>query len=165
MPRPMIRAEQKNQVNTDNLLSATFNQEQKKGNQQMDAMVVDRILRQSRSKKYMDYIHSLDSGGHVHNENAVREIMQMLQEEFPELDISGMLLGFVSKCYLGDPYEVHSVDVIGNIIEHYPRGVPMPNGLEKARAIAMCGSYDVIEVYSNCCRAISPNGGVSVINC
>ena len=29
------------------------------------------------------------------------------------------MLGIVSICYLGKPYEVHSLDITGQIIEHY----------------------------------------------
>lgn len=55
------------------------------------------------------------------------------------------------------------LDAAGQIIEHYKQGEPLPGGLEKARGIAMHGGYEFIEVYSNCCRAISANGSVSVI--
>ena len=51
------------------------------------------------------------------------------------------------------------------IIEHYKSGHVLPGGLEKARSIAMHGGYDFIEVYVDCCRAISSNGSVSVISC
>ena len=75
------------------------------------------------------------------------------------------LLGFVDKCYLGAPYEVHTIDLSGGIIEHYKRGQILPNGMEKARTLAMSGSYQFIEVYTNCLRAVSSNGSVSVIPC
>ena len=52
----------------------------------------------------------------------------------------------------------------GEIIEHYKSGQSLPGGLEKARSIAMRGGYEFIEVYSDCCRAVSSNGSVSVIN-
>lgn len=31
--------------------------------------------------------------------------------------------------------------------------------------LAMCGGYDFIEVYVDCCRAISSTGAVSVVSC
>ena len=89
----------------------------------------------------------MDAGGHVHNQNQVNEILNALREEFPEVEIAGILLGIVSTCYLGKPYEVHTVDITGEIIEHYKSGQVLPGGLEKARSIAIRGGYDFIEVY------------------
>ena len=88
-----------------------------------------------------------------------------LMREFPEVELSGVLLGFVSICYLGKPYEVHTLDMSGQIIEHYQSGQMLPNGMEKARSIALRGGYDFIEVYIDCCRAVSSSGAVSVIPC
>lgn len=161
MPRPMLRTPQ-NQTEINNVLSATCNNEEK---QQMDKMMLDRLLRKNRSKEYMDALHKLDSGGHVHNENKVNEIINTIKREFPEVELSGILLGYVAICYLGKPYEVHTLDITGGIIEHYKAGHTLPGGLEKARNIAMRGGYDFIEVYVDCCRAISANGSVSVIPC
>lgn len=161
MPRPMLRTPQ-NQTETNNVLSATCNNEEK---QQMNKMMLDRLLRKNRSKEYMDALHKLDSGGHVHNENKVNEIINTIKREFPEVELRGILLGYVAICYLGKPYEVHTLDITGGIIEHYKAGHTLPGGLEKARNIAMRGGYDFIEVYVDCCRAISANGSVSVIPC
>lgn len=161
MPRPMLRISQ-NQTETNNILSATCNNEEK---QQMDKMMLDRLLRKNRSKEYMDALHKLDSGGHVHNQNKVNEIINTIKREFPEVELNGILLGYVAICYLGKPYEVHTLDITGEIIEHYKAGHTLPGGLEKARNIAMRGGYDFIEVYVDCCRAISANGSVSVIPC
>ena len=159
MPRPMLRTPQ-NQTETNNVLSATCNNEEK---QQMNKMMLDRLLRKNKSKEYMDALHKLDSGGHVHNENKVNEIINTIKREFPEVELRGILLGYVAICYLGKPYEVHTLDI--GIIEHYKAGHTLPGGLEKARNIAMRGGYDFIEVYVDCCRAISANGSVSVIPC
>ena len=130
---------------------------------QIDKLSLDRLLRKSRSKEYMDAIHQLDAGGHVHNKKEVNEIINTIKSEFPDVDINGILLGFVAKCYLGAPYEAHTLDLVGEIIEHYKRGETLPGGLDKAKSIALHGGYDFIEVYTDCCRAISSNGSVSVI--
>ena len=160
MPKPMLRTPERcNQANQ--LLSASY-QGQK---QQMDKMKLDRLLRKPRSKEYMETIHKLDAGGHVHNQSKVNEIIQTIRNEFPEIELSGILLGHVAICYLGKPYEVHTLDIVGGIIEHYQSGQTLPNGLEKARSIAMRGGYDFIEVYTDCCRAVSSNGQVAVIPC
>ena len=162
----MLRTPQQTQTQTNNLLSATNNnQQQKQKQQQMDKMKLDRLLRQPRSKAYMDAIHKLDAGGHVHNQEKVNDIINTIRSELPEVELSGILLGYVAVCYLGRPYEVHTLDITGGIIEHYKSGKTLPNGLEKARSIAIRGGYDFIEVYVDCCRAVSSNGTVSVISC
>lgn len=160
----MLRQPQ-TQTQSTSILSATQQQESKQQTQQMDKMKLDRILRKPRSKEYMDALHRLDAGGHVHNQNKVNEIIDAIRNEFPEVELSGVLLGYVSLCYLGKPYEVHTLDMTGQIIEHYQGGQALPNGMEKARAIAMRGGYEFIEVYADCCRCISSNGAVSVISC
>lgn len=165
MPRPILRTPQKSETQTNSILSATRSPEQKQKTQQMDKMKLDRLLRQPRSKAYMEAMHKLDAGGHVHNQAKVDSIINTIRQEFPEIELAGILLGYVSICYLGKPYEVHTLDVGGGIIEHYKAGETLPNGLEKARGIAMRGGYDFIEVYTDCCRAISSNGTVSVIPC
>lgn len=166
MPKPLMRPQQQQQAKTQsaNLLSATFQQESVQQTQ-MDQMRLDRLLRKPRSRQYMDALHRLDAGGHVHNQEKVNEILNTIRNEFPEVQIQGVLLGYVSQCYLGKPYEVHTLDITGGIIEHYKMGAPLPNGMEKARSIALRGGYDFIEVYVDCCRAISANGSVSVIRC
>lgn len=164
MPKPMLRQPQ-TQTQTSTILSATQNQQQKQQTQQMDKMKMDRLLRKTRSKEYMQALHKLDAGGHVHNQHKVNEIIDTIRNEFPDLEISGIMLGIVSICYLGKPYEVHTLDITGQIIEHYKSGQILPGGLEKARSIAMRGGYDFIEYYVDCCRAISSNGSVSVISC
>lgn len=164
MPKPMLKQPQ-TQTQTHSILSATQNQTQTQQTQQLDKMRLDRILRKSRSKEYMDAMHKLDAGGHVHNEHKVNEIINTIRNEFPDLDISGIMLGIVAICYLGNPYEVHTLDISGQIIEHYKAGQILQGGMEKARSIAMRGGYDFVEVYVDCCRAVSSNGSVSVIPC
>ena len=164
MPKPMLRQSQL-QTQSDTILSAVQNQKQKQQAQQMDKMKLDRLLRKARSKEYMQTLHNLDAGGHVHNQHKVNEMIDTIRNEFPDLEISGIMLGIVSICYLGKPYEVHTLNMAGQIVEHYKSGQMLPDGLEKARTIAIRGGYEFIEVYVDCCRAISSNGSVSVIYC
>lgn len=161
MPKPMLKNPSQNE-RQESILSATSSKTDGK-QQQMDEMKLDRLLRKPRSKEYMEAIHRLDAGGHVQNANVVQDIIHALQEEFPEVSLAGILLGYVSRCYLGPPYEVHSLDMTGQIIEHYPGGHTMPGGLERARSLAMRGGYEFIEVYSDCLRAVSANGSISVV--
>ncbi len=164
MPKPMLRQSQL-QTQSDTILSAVQNQKQKQQAQQMDKMKLDRLLRKARSKEYMQTLHNLDAGGHVYNQHKVNEMIDTIRNEFPDLEISGIMLGIVSICYLGKPYEVHTLNMAGQIVEHYKSGQMLPDGLEKARTIAIRGGYEFIEVYVDCCRAISSNGSVSVIYC
>lgn len=162
MPRPILRTPQQQ---SNDLLSATNHQEQQHKPQHIESIELNRMLRKNRSKEYMQALHKLDAGGHVHNDRNVNDIINTIKNEFPEIELSGILLGYVAICYLGKPYEVHTLDITGGIIEHYKSGQTLPNGLEKARNIAMRGGYEFIEVYVDCCRAVSSNGVVSVIAC
>lgn len=160
MPRPMLNAPQ-NESRADELLS--LNRNFNKPVQKLDNMQLDRLLRKPRSKEYMEAMHTLDAGGHVHNQGKINDMIAVIKAEFPEVELSGILIGIVSICYLGKPYEVHSLDYVGNIIEHFQVGQPLPKGMEKARGIALHGGYEFIEVYTDCCRAVSADGTVSVI--
>jgi len=155
----MLKSEQK--LQSDTLLSLTANTSTESATEKK--MKLDRLLRKPRSKQYMDAISRLDAGGHAHNSDKVKAITDALRHEFPEIELGGVFLGIVSKCYLGDNYEVHILDISGQIICHYRQGQSLPDGLEKARGIAIHGGYAFIEVYSDCCRAVSTNGNVSVI--
>lgn len=162
MPKPLLKVQQESR--TQNVLSIWLS-DTKLQTRQMSKLEIDRMLRARRSKAYLDALHTLDSGGHVHNQEIVNSIINVIKNEFPEIEISGILLGYVAVCYLGKPYEVHTLDIGGGIIKHYKSGQALPGGLEKARSIALRGGYDFIEVYVDCCRAISSNGTVSVIPC
>ena len=164
MPRPMLR-QPETKINNADLLSAAPKQDTKKQNQHMDKMMIDRILRNPRSKEYMEAMHRLDAGGHVHNQDKVNKIIDAIRSEFPDIDVNGVLLGFVSVCYLGKPYEVHTLNMTGEIIEHFKEGEILPGGLEKARSLALRGGYEFVEVYIDCCRCVSSTGAVSVITC
>lgn len=163
MPSPMLKTldSAKNQSTT--ILNVNQRHQQNQVKTQMDKMKLDRLLRKNRSKEYMVALSKLDVGGHVMNQQKVEEIINVIRAEFPEVELAGVLLGFVSICYLGKPYEVHTLDMTGNIIQHYKSGQSLPVGLERARGIALHGGYEYIEVYNDCLRAISSNGSVAVI--
>lgn len=161
MPRPILRPLETQQKQNSELLNV--NQEKSTMQTQLNTMQLDRLLRKKRSKEYMEAVHQLDAGGHVNNRQKVNEIISTIKKEFPEVELAGILLGIVSVCYLGKPYEVHTLDIAGNIITHYQAGQMLPGGMEKARGIAIHGGYDHIEVYSDCLRAINSDGTVAVI--
>ncbi|MGX7203037.1 hypothetical protein BCR22_11240 [Enterococcus plantarum] len=158
MPRPLINRTNKKQVDT------VFNvSEKNKSSVSFGNTQIEKVLRRKRSKEYVDNLSNLDSGNATIAHKKIEEILAGVAKEIPEVELSGLLLGYVSKCYLGDSYEVHTVDISEQIIEHYKRGEPLTNGMEKARSIAVNPAYAFIEVYSDCCRAVSKNGLVSVV--
>lgn len=118
-------------------------------------------LREARSYAYLDAIRQLDSGGAVVSADRLRAIRDAIASEFPG-DAGGWPLGWVSKCYLGVPYEVHMVDLSGQIVEHFKIGEAMPGGLERARSLAVSGLYLVIEVFADRMIAIAADGTTSV---
>ncbi|HOM02780.1 MAG TPA: hypothetical protein PLH43_08140 [Acetivibrio sp.] len=162
MPKPLIKPSQV-QTQSDSMLSLTQNNASTKVSTKEDKMKLDRLLRKQRSETYMNAVRRLDAGGHICNSQSAKEIIAAICNEFPEVELPDFLLGIVSKCYLGENYEVHTLDIKGNIIEHFRRGQKLNGGLERARSIAIHGGYEFIEVYVDCLRAVSPNGSVSVI--
>lgn len=161
MPKPILNNPQ-TQQKTESILSATY-QAPKQQAQQMDKFQLDRLLRRPRSKAYMEAMKKLDAGGRVHNKGKVDDIISAIRDEFPDVEMKGVLLGVVDICYLGVPYEVHTLGLEEQIIEHYKVGQPLPGLLEKARNLALRGGYLFIEVYVDCCRCIANNGMVAVI--
>ena len=163
MPRPMLRNSDNKQIQNTDSLNLHQRKEQSQIKTQTDKIKLNRLLRKKRSKEYMDALNKLDAGGHAMNRQKVDEIINTIRAEFPEVDLAGVLLGFVSICYLGKPYEVHTLDMTGKIIQHYKSGQPLPDGLERARSIALHGGYAYIEVYTDSLRAISSDGSAAVI--
>ncbi|GAE87870.1 hypothetical protein [Acetivibrio straminisolvens] len=162
MPKPLLKPSQ-TETQGGSMLSLTQNSASAKVSTQEDKMKLDRLLRKQRSESYMNAIRHLDAGGHTCNSQLAKEILDAIRDEFPEVELPDLLIGIVSKCYLGENYEVHTLDINGNIIEHFRQGQKLKCGLEKARSIAIHGGYEFIEVYIDCLRAVSSNGSVSVI--
>ncbi|EOL49340.1 hypothetical protein [Enterococcus caccae] len=158
MPKPLLNRTNESQFDSVFSANTKSNSMAISGDAQ-----IEKVLRRMRSKEYLDNFSHLDSGEATIAQNKVDDILGAIAKEFPEVELSGLLLGYASKCYLGAPYEVHTVDLSGRIIEHYKQGETLPSGMEKARAIAMNPAYAFIEVYSDCCRAVSDNGLVSVV--
>ncbi len=158
VPIPMLKKPQEQAKTT---LSASKPKSRTKT--QFDMAQRERLLRKKRSSEYMNSIHKLDAGGHVHNRHQLEEILNQINTELPDIELEGYLLGIVSKCYLGVPYEVHSLDYAGGIITHYKRNEPLPNGMEKARSLAMRGGYQFIEVYTDKMCCVDASGRVSIV--
>ncbi len=73
---------------------------------------IERTLRKKRSSRYMQAMSQLDTGSHVTNQKQTAELIQIVRDEFDELDmdITEAMLGIVSECLLGPPYEVYTLD-------------------------------------------------------
>ena len=162
MPKIMLKTPA---TKTESSNALSFSKPVEKTKVTVDTLTLQRILRKKRSQKYMEAMRSLDAGGHVHNQEKVNELINIIKEEFPEVELinSGMFLGILAKCYLGIPYEVHTLSFSFSIIEHYKKGQTLPDGMEKARAMAARGVYEYIEVYTDYCCAVSSDGTVSMI--
>mgnify|MGYP001033089564 CR=1 FL=1 len=124
----------------------------------------NRVLNRKRSAQYIATVTTLDAGGHTATESAREAIIAASRAELPELSIEEFPVGIVSRCYLGDPYEVHTLDLSGGIIHHYEIEEPLPADLERARSLALHPQYTFIEVYRDGeMRAVEKDGTVVLI--
>jgi hypothetical protein len=124
----------------------------------------DSLLRKKRSSKYVETLKKLDSGNICLNNASKNELLEALSEEFGEIEPGLWPKGIVAKCYLGDDYEVHTLDVSLQIVKHFKRSESLPQGMDVARNIANNKNYAFIEVYSSILRVVSHEGTVSEIN-
>lgn len=120
-------------------------------------------LREKRSKSYMDLVQKIDVGHGSLSKNELDQLIQDLKRQFPVMDSLQLLDGIVAKCYLGDEFEVHTLDLKLDIMQHYKFYEKLSPNLDKARALATSPFYAYIEVYSNCLCAIHTDGSVSII--
>lgn len=126
---------------------------------------VERQLRQKRSEKYLEQCKVLDEQGCTLSKEYVESVVNEIKNSFEELSVpfEEMPKALIAKCFLGEDYEVHTLDLIGNIVKHYRRHEKLDSLLERARNIAQNKKYACIEVYSSCLRAIDHKGNVSEI--
>ena len=130
---------------------------------ELTGMALDKRLRQKRSQAYIDCIAKLDAGGVTCSKAQMDELIQAIQNEFPDLTPYQYPIGIIAQCYLGQPYEVHILDVKLDIVEHYKKGEMLPSQMDRGRGIALHPNYVFIEIYNDTIRAITTNGDVSVI--
>lgn len=147
MPRPMIGTRQQPVAGLSRERSAT------RGS-------AGKLLMQPRSRRYLAAIRALDartSMGPVDTAAVAEELRREFEEKWALPP-----LGYVAHCYLGPPYEVHTLTDSGDIIEHYPSGQPLPAELERARPLA-ADRYLCIEVYADRLVAVLPDGSVALM--
>jgi hypothetical protein len=78
----------------------------------------------------------------------IQEIIDDIRREFTDR-WAALPLGLVSRCYLGEPFEVHTLLPDGGILEHYRVGQRLPGQLEAGRTHSLSGLYLAVEVYDN----------------
>jgi len=128
-----------------------------------DNVQLQERLRRRRGKSYVQRTARLDAGRHVSTPSALAEVLQAIAIEFPDLTLDERPLGIVAACHLGAPYEVHTCDLIGGIIEHFEMGRAMPPHFERARSLASHGAYAFVEIYPDALRAVAEDGSVAVL--
>lgn len=114
-----------------------------------NGFISDRDLLKKRSKKYLDLISGLDAKT-LTDTKGMDELIKAIQEEFGTAELSSLPLGILSKCFLGHPYEVHTLDLSGSqIIRHYKITETMEAEFEKARSVAKHNAYAMVEIYKD----------------
>lgn len=141
------------------MISADSRHEEKTGSSD-----TSRLLNRKRSAGYLTTMEGLDAGGHIATETAREKIIAAIRAELPELAPAEYPAGIVARCYLGDPYNVHTLFVSGGIIHHYETREPLPAELEPARSLALHPQYAFVEVYPDgTMRAVEKDGTIVVI--
>jgi hypothetical protein len=120
-------------------------------------------LRLKRSTAYVEAMRKLDARGHTQNRQAIDALVAAISEEFPDITIDQQPVGIVAKCYLGAPYEVHTLDRTGNIIQHYKGFESLPPLLARGRVLAVHAQYAFVEVYTDKVIAVTSNGDTSIV--
>ena len=115
-----------------------------------------RVDNTPRSRRYLDSFARLDAGTTL-TPAELSQIVDDIRREFTER-WAALPLGLVSKCYLGHPFEVHTLAPDGDILQHFRLGEQLPGPLEGARTHSLSGLYLAVEVYVNRFVCIRPDG-------
>lgn len=158
MPRPMlsVKTGQENKID----FSVKENISLKSS---IDKTTVEKRLRNKRSSEYMEAIRKLDVGGCEQCKKQFDDCVEAIKNEFKDIPENNLLVALVAKCYLGQPYDVHTLDMSGHILVHYKAFESMPALIERARGLALHGGYEYIEVYTDCLCAVKNDGSVSIV--
>jgi hypothetical protein len=121
----------------------------------------DRDILKKRTKRYLDLIAGLDSKS-LMDTKGMDELMEAIKEEFGTADITSLPIGIVSKCFLGHPYEVHTLDLSAvQIVKHYRTNEAMELDFEKARTVAKHNAYALVEIYKDKIILIREDGSAT----
>lgn len=160
MPKPIFNLNQEQNIQIDINLS-------KKNASKIDERVLKERLRKKRSSKYIEAIKSLDVGDVKMSEKEKNELLDIVKEEFSDVSLNivdeASLVGILAKCYLGHPYEVHTLSFMGFIIKHYTINEELPKGFEVGRALCLHPQYEFIEIYDNFIVGVYIDGSTSIV--
>lgn len=94
-----------------------------------------------------------------------REEMEEREKKLEQLEVKPEELeAVISRCYIHG-CDVHAIDRSGHILEHFKTREKLPGNLEKGRELYHKNKKcNCVEVYSNCCRIIQPDGSVVTVN-
>ena len=120
-----------------------------------------KVLTAPRSARYRAAIGKLDASATLRPVE-LADVIEEIHREFAE-KWAAVPLGFVGHCYLGPPFEAHTLTVDGQIIEHYQRGQALPGQLEQARSLARTENYLIIEVYQDRLVCVRTDGSVVTV--
>ncbi|WP_433863032.1 hypothetical protein [Sphingobacterium thalpophilum] len=124
-------------------------------------IISDRELLKKRSTRYVEMMSGLDAKT-LTDTKGIAGLLQAIQEEFGTADIANLPLGVLAKCFLGNPYEVHTLDLVGNqIVKHYKLNETLPDSFEKARALAKHNAYAFVEIYRDKLILIREDGSAT----
>jgi hypothetical protein len=114
-----------------------------------------------RSENYLRAIRTLDAAGSL-SAVEIDEFVDGVRREFAE-KYHTIPFGIVARCFLGEPFEVHTLALDGSIIDHYRRGQALPAALERARALAGSPAYLAVEVYPDRLVCVRADGSVVLL--
>jgi hypothetical protein len=114
-----------------------------------------------RSSRYLSALAKLDASANI-TAAELQRIVDDIHREFAER-WAAQPLGIVATCYLGPPFEVHTLAPDGGIVEHYRAGQPLPGVLERARALGMSETYLAVEVYADRMVCLRTDGSTVTI--
>ncbi|WP_410597372.1 hypothetical protein [Amycolatopsis sp. lyj-23] len=114
-----------------------------------------------RSENYLRAVRALDASGSL-SAVEIDEFVDGVRREFAD-KYHTIPFGIVAECFLGEPFEVHTLALDGSIIEHYRRGQALPAALERARALAVSPAYLAIEVYPDRLVCVRADGSVVLL--
>lgn len=114
-----------------------------------------------RSGNYLRAVRALDASGKL-SAVEIDEFVGGVRREFEE-NYHRIPFGIVAECFLGEPFEVHTLALDGSIIEHYRRGQALPPALERARALAVSPAYLAVEVYPDRLVCVRADGSVVLL--
>jgi len=116
-------------------------------------------LRSRRPPRYMELLERLElTGAAAKVKTDAESLAAQVRDALGEAGINSEPLGLLARCHLGRPFEVHTLDLAGEIVRHYEAGQALPGPFERGRRLALHPDYICIEVYADCLICIKKDG-------